>query len=100
MSTPAKVLESRRFEVVSKLGQGGMGTVYEAVDHERHLRVALKMLHQLEPKALLRFKGEFRKLQDLHHPNLVSLGELVEEQGQWFFTMEFVQGSDFLAYIQ
>jgi len=100
MATPAKVLESSRFEVVSTLGQGGMGTVYEAVDHERHLRVALKMLHRLEPKALLRFKGEFRKLQDLHHPNLVSLGELVEEQGQWFFTMEFVQGCDFLAYIQ
>lgn len=91
---------SHRFAVSRKLGEGGMGTVYEAVDHERHLRVALKVLRQLEPQSLLRFKGEFRKLQDLHHPNLVSLGELVEEQGQWFFTMELVSGQDFFTSIR
>ncbi|HEY2514561.1 MAG TPA: AAA family ATPase, partial [Polyangiaceae bacterium] len=49
--------------------------------------------------ALLRFKNEFRALQDLHHPNLVSLGELFEDAGRWFFTMEFVDGTDLLSYL-
>jgi eukaryotic-like serine/threonine-protein kinase len=98
--TSEEELASRRFLVRHKLGEGGMGTVYEAVDHERGTRVALKTLRQLSPEHLLRFKGEFRKLQDLHHPNLVSLGELVEEEGRWFFTMELVQGCDFLLYVR
>src|SRR5215831_3884089 len=77
-----------------------MGVVYEANDRERHARVALKTLRLLEATALLRLKTEFRALQDLAHPNLVSLGELIEESGQWFFTMELVDGVDFLRWVR
>src|SRR5262252_10689710 len=77
-----------------------MGVVYEAMDHERDVRVALKTLRSPNAEALLRFKHEFRALQDLQHPNLVNLGELIEEQGQWFFTMELVQGIDLLSWVR
>jgi eukaryotic-like serine/threonine-protein kinase len=93
-------LRSQRFLFGTRLGEGGMGAVYEAVDRERQVRVAVKTLRQLGPEQVLRFKGEFRKLQGLHHPNLVTLGELVEEQGQWFLTMELVNGEDFLRYVR
>ncbi len=73
--------------------------VYEAYDREQGARVALKVLKKLHPDALLRFKNEFRALQDVHHPNLVSLGELFEDMGQWFFTMEFIDGKDLLSYV-
>jgi serine/threonine protein kinase len=75
-----------------------MGIVYEAWDRVRGHRIACKTLKHLTPAALLRFKGEFRSLQGLTHPNLVSLGELFEADGQWFFTMELVPGVDFLEY--
>src|SRR5688572_33082032 len=77
-----------------------MGVVYEAVDKDRSARVALKTLRTVDATALLRFKNEFRWLQDLQHPNLVSLGELFAEDGQWFFTMELVDGVDFLAWVR
>jgi serine/threonine protein kinase len=89
-----------RFQVLRRLGQGGAGVVYEAYDREHGVRVALKLLRRLEPNALLRFKNEFRQLEDIVHPNLVTLGELFEIQGKWFFTMEFVEGTDLLTYVR
>src|SRR3569833_1105834 len=77
-----------------------MGVVYEAYDHETDAIVALKTLLCAEPEALLRFKNEFRALADLQHPNLLRLGELCCERGQWFFTMELVHGGDFQDYVR
>ncbi|MGK4009163.1 AAA family ATPase [Sorangium sp. So ce1036] len=89
---------TRRFQVVRVVGVGGMGVVYEAFDRERNGRVALKILRNLSAEARLRFKNEFRSLQDIQHPNLVSLGELHEEEGQLFFTMELIRGVDFVVH--
>ena len=89
-----------RFEVLRRLGMGGMGVVYEAADRERNTRVALKTLLRMAPETLLRLKNEFRALQDIHHPNLVSLGELLESRGRWFFTMELIEGVDFLRWVR
>ena len=77
-----------------------MGVVYEVVDRERNAPVALKTLRSFSPDALIRFKNEFRALQDLHHENLVSLGELFERDGRWFFTMELVRGVDFMRHVR
>jgi len=63
------------------------------------MRVALKTLRTLSAEGILRFKNEFRALQDLSHPNLCTLGELISVGGQWFFTMELVAGVDFLTYV-
>ncbi len=89
-----------RFGIIRTLGSGGAGVVYEAHDREHGNRIALKVLRGRGPGALLQFKHEFRALQGLVHPNLVRLGELMEHAGQWFFTMEFVPGVDFLTYVR
>ena len=89
-----------RFDVLRRLGEGGMGVVYEAYDRERRMRVALKTLRTLNAEAILRFKNEFRALQDLSHPNLCTLGELISIGKQWFFTMELVDGVDLLSWVR
>ncbi len=86
--------------MLRRLGSGAVGVVYEALDVERNERVALKTLQTLSPETVLQFKHEFRALQDLQHPNLVSFGELFEQGGDWFFTMELVRGVPFLDYMR
>ncbi|MCE9574969.1 MAG: AAA family ATPase, partial [Deltaproteobacteria bacterium] len=87
---------TERFRIVRELGAGAMGVVYEAEDREADSRVALKVLHRLDPEAIGRFKAEFRSLQTLAHGGVVSFGELFEHGGDWFFTMELVHGQPLL----
>ncbi len=91
---------TERFAIQRQLGEGGMGVVYEAVDRKTSGRVAIKTLKHVSARALARLKTEFRALQELQHPNLVSLGELVEEDGHWFITMELVEGTPLLDFIR
>jgi serine/threonine protein kinase len=90
---------TQRFAILRRLGTGGMGVVYEAIDREHNGRVALKTFRPISRDAVLRLKDEFRVLQGVHHPNLVRLGELIEDDGKWFFTMELVDGVDILGYV-
>ncbi len=87
-----------RYAVVRRIGAGGMGVVYHTVDRERGVDVALKTLRHLNPGAIYHLKQEFRSLADLAHPNLVTLHDLVIGDGLWFFTMELIDGKDFVAY--
>lgn len=89
-----------QFRIISKLGEGGMGVVYQAVDLERSQTVALKTLQRMDAEGLGRLKNEFRAVADIVHPNLVSLYELFSIEGEWFFTMELIHGVSFLAYVR
>jgi serine/threonine protein kinase/tetratricopeptide (TPR) repeat protein len=92
---------TKRFMILRRLGAGGMGVVYEALDRENDTKVALKTLRTFKPDAILRFKNsEFRALQGIQHKNLASLLELFDEGGQLFFTMEMVHGVHFLDYVR
>jgi eukaryotic-like serine/threonine-protein kinase len=97
---PPDFAGTRRFQIIRRLGAGGMGIVYEAFDRERNARVALKTLRTMSAEELFALKNEFRSLQDVSHPNLVSLGELIEDDARWFFTMELVDGQDVLRYVR
>ena len=89
-----------RFQIIGPLGSGGFGAVYEAVDARSGQHVALKELDDASASSIARFKQEFRALSDCHHPNLVSLKELIEDGERWYIVMELVPGSDFLTHVQ
>ena len=99
-ATAADFRGTQRFEIRRRVGAGGMGVVYEAFDREHQMRVALKTLPQGTPASLYRFKQEFRNLAGVTHPNLASLYELFAVDETWFFTMEYVDGWNFLEYIR
>ena len=94
------MLNAVRFTLVRRLGAGGMGVVYEAYDQQRGELVALKTMKRVNPVALVRFKQEFRSLSDITHLNLVNLYELFAVHDRWFFTMELVEGSNFLGFVR
>jgi predicted ATPase/serine/threonine protein kinase len=84
-----------RYDVIGRLGSGGMGTVYEAIDRERGTRVALKTISVADVSMGVNLKREFRAVADLAHPNIAALYELGSEEGLWFFAMELVDGVHF-----
>src|SRR5688572_24959544 len=82
------------YRLETRLGAGGAGQVFEAVDDERGLRVALKTLAEMDPVAVQQLKAEFRSVASAEHHNLVRHYELMEADGSWFFTMELLAGVD------
>jgi len=88
------------YRLIRELGRGGMGVVYEAVHVQRGNRAALKKLPRVDGAQLYRFKREFRSAADIRHPNLIGLHSLESDGAQWFFTMDLVEGTDFLDYVR
>ena len=89
-----------RYAVRRRIGAGGMGVVYEVDDRSRGQIVALKTLRRWDAGDIYRLKREFRSLADIAHRNLVSLHDLVVDEGQCFFTMELVDGVTFVDYVR
>ena len=91
------------YEIIRKIGQGGMGTVYEAVQGGLDRRVALKVLSQklVSDEAFVRrFQQEARAAALLEHPNIVSVYEIAQEGGTLFFSMPFIEGESLLKRIK
>jgi eukaryotic-like serine/threonine-protein kinase len=93
-------LQQGRLRVLRMLGEGGVGTVFEAFDNRRRETVALKLLSRLNASGIYGLKNEFRVLSDVRHPNLVRLHELFSEDGLWFFTMDRVAGERFDRWVR
>src|SRR4249919_2856462 len=89
-----------RFEVRGTLGAGGAGTVYRAYDRQLQREVALKLLRQASGRDLYRFKREFRARANIVHPNLAALHELHATEGDWYYTMELVEGVWFIDWVR
>src|SRR5262245_33622193 len=91
---------NRRFKLLRRLGFGGMGIVYEALDTERNVRIALKTVRSDDADLLYRLKQEFRCSRPVIHRNVIAIDELHEEHGNYFFTMELLDGDDLAAHFR
>ncbi len=85
----------RHFRILEPLGHGGMGLVFKALNTHLNKIVAIKMIAPglaLNEKLLNRFKTEALALARLENPHIVRILDLLEDQGQWFIVMEYIEG--------
>jgi serine/threonine-protein kinase len=95
--------EIASYRILEKLGQGGMGVVYKAVDTGLDRMVAMKVLNpdlSKNPELVERFRAEARAQANLNHTNLATLYAFMVHQGTAIMVMEFVEGETFAQIIR
>lgn len=106
LETPARELTrgtifAGRYEIIEQLGQGGMGSVYRAVDKKLNEEVAIKLLKEeiaSDRRIVERFANELKLARRIIHKNIGRMYELMEYEGTSFITMEFVPGENLKSF--
>ena len=96
-------LIGNRYEIVEKVGTGGMADVYRAKDHRLNRFIALKVLkteYSEDTKFVSKFRQEAQAVAAITHPNIVSVYDVGEEEGMHYIVMEFVDGITLKRYIE
>lgn len=91
------------YELLTKLGEGGMGAVYKARHEHLGKIVAIKILPKKsvqDKDAVARFRREMKAVGQLHHPNIVTAFDAGEADGTHFLVMEYVEGSDLATLVK
>ena len=91
------------YEIVALIDRGGMGAVYKAVQLNLDRTVAIKLLPMevaVDPEFETRFSREARTMAKLEHPNIVRIYDFGDIEGQFYFVMEYVEGSDLMRHIR
>lgn len=94
---------SDRYEIIEKVGSGGMADVYKAKDHRLNRYVAIKVLKQeysTDTKFLTKFRAEAQSVAGLSHSNIVGVYDVGEENGLHYIVMELVEGITLKKYIE
>jgi len=94
---------SGRYEIIEKLGSGGMGNVYRAMDKKINEEVALKFINPAiiaDEKSIERFKNELKMTRKITHRNVCRVYDLSEVEGIPYITMEYIPGEDLKSIIQ
>ena len=83
-----------KYKVLDRVGRGGMGTVFRALDETLNREVAIKILNAElnDPEVARRFRAEAVTVARLNHPGIATIFELFQHEGQWLMVMEFVRG--------
>ncbi len=92
-----------RYEIVSKIGAGGMSDVYKAKDHVLGRFVAIKVLRtefSEDRTFVAKFRTEAQSAAGLEHPNIVNIYDVGSEEGLYFIVMEYVEGITLKTYIE
>ena len=92
-----------RYEIIEKLGKGGMGSVYRVEDTKLKQEVALKLIKPeiaMDKKTIERFRNELKTARTIRHKNVCGMYDLGESEGTHFITMEYVRGEDLKSFIR
>ncbi|WP_051437643.1 Stk1 family PASTA domain-containing Ser/Thr kinase [Eubacterium xylanophilum] len=103
MLIEAGTIIADRYEILEKVGSGGMADVYKAKCHRLNRYVAIKILkndYSEDTKFVTKFKGEAQAVAVLSHPNVVSIFDVGEERGMYYFVMELIDGITLKKYIE
>ena len=92
-----------RYEIIAKVGAGGMSDVYKAKDHVLGRFVAIKVLKQEfadDVNFVTKFRSEAQSAAGLEHPNIVNIYDVGSEDGIHYIVMEYVEGITLKTYIE
>lgn len=94
---------SERYEIIEKVGSGGMADVYKAKCHRLNRYVAIKVLKSefsADKKFVSKFRGEAQSAAGLSHPNIVSVYDVGEDEGLYYIVMELIEGITLKSFIE